>query len=65
MKRGSLFSDEAVLQRNLPITMWGETLPNMLVHAEIGGHEGYAKSSDSGDFLLHLPPMEMTTKEMV
>ena len=58
MKLGSLFTDGAVLQRKQPIAVWGETLADVLVRAEIGGNDGYAKSSDSGDFLLHLPPME-------
>ena len=58
MKLGSLFSDGAVLQRNQPIRIWGETSPQVLVKAEIAGEEGYAKSSDCGEFLLTLPPLE-------
>ena len=58
MRPGSLFSDGMVLQRNRPLAVWGETLPDVLVKAEINGNEGFAKSSRSGDFLLHLPPME-------
>ena len=58
IKLGSLFSDGAVLQRNKPITVWGETVPDRLVRAEIAGQEGYARSSGSGEFLLTLPPLE-------
>ena len=58
MKLGSPFSHGAVLQRGMPVAVWGETLPGVLVRAEIAGKEGYAKSSGSGDFLLRLPPME-------
>ncbi|MBQ7177233.1 MAG: hypothetical protein IJS08_07440, partial [Victivallales bacterium] len=57
MKLGSLFSDGVVLQRNRPISVWGETLPDVLVKAEITGLVGYAKSSSSGDFLLQMPPL--------
>ena len=57
MKLGSLFSDGAVLQRDRDIRIWGETLPNVLVKAVLAGEEGYAKSSDRGEFLLTLPPL--------
>ena len=56
MKLGSLFSDGAVLQRNQPISVWGETLPDVLIKAEMAGREGFAKSSASGEFQLQLPP---------
>ena len=58
MKLGSLFSDGAVLQRNQPILVWGETLPDVLVKAEIAGREGFAKSSACGEFQLQLPPLD-------
>ena len=58
IKLGSLFSDGAVLQRNKPIAVWGETVPDRLVRAEIAGQEGYARSSGRGEFLLTLPPLE-------
>ena len=37
MKLGSLFTGGAVLQRKQPIAVWGETLADVLVRAEIGG----------------------------
>ena len=58
MKLGSIFSDGAVLQSGQPIRLWGETSPCVLVQAEIAGKTAYAKSSSSGDFMLHLPPLE-------
>jgi len=58
MKLGSLFTHYAVLQRNIPVSIWGETLPNTLVRAQIDGNEAYTKSSRGGSFLLRLPPMD-------
>ena len=58
MKLGSVISNGAVLQRQQPIRVWGETLPTVLVQAELAGKTAYAKSSGNGEFLLHLPPME-------
>lgn len=57
MKLSSLFSDGAVLQQKQPIRVWGETRPRVMVLAEIAGKTAYARSSGSGDFLLHLPPL--------
>lgn len=58
MKLGTLFSDGAVLQREQSVAVWGETLPRVLVQAEIAGKTAYARSSGSGEFLLQLPPLE-------
>ena len=58
MKLASIFTDGAVLQRNKPISIWGETVPGVLVRAELAGQEGYAKSSRGGGFLVQLPPLE-------
>ena len=57
MKLSSLFSDGAVLQQKQPIRVWGETRPRTMVQAEIAGKTAYARSSGSGEFLLHLPPL--------
>ena len=58
MKLGSIFSDGAVLQRNQPVSIWGETVPEVLVRAELAGQSGYAKSSRGGSFLLQIPPLD-------
>ena len=55
MRLGTLFSDGAVLQRNKTVVLWGETLPGLMVEAEIAGQQAVAKSSASGDFRIHLP----------
>ncbi len=57
MRLGTLFSDGAVLQQGLPAAVWGETLPGLLVKAEIEGKQAFARASADGGFLLHLPPL--------
>ena len=58
MRLGTLFSDGAVLQRNMPVAVWGETVPGLLVQAGIAGQAAFARASSSGEFKLDLPPME-------
>ena len=63
MKLASIFTDHAVLQRNMPIPVWGTTKkPEARVRAELAGTEekrtAIVKSSMDGDFLLRLPPLE-------
>ena len=58
MKLGTLFSDGAVLQRDMSVPVWGETLPGLLVCAEIAGKQSFARASASGEFKLILPPIE-------
>ena len=52
MRLGTLFSDGAVLQQGQPVPIWGETLPGLLVEADIAGQQGFARASGDGSFLL-------------
>ncbi|MBO4648031.1 MAG: hypothetical protein J5806_07735 [Lentisphaeria bacterium] len=59
MKLGTLFSDHAVLQQHRTVPVWGETLPGLLVKAEIAGKQAFARASADGAFridLSELPP---------
>ncbi len=58
MKLGTLFSDGAVLQRNIRIPVWGTTQADSLVAAELNGKTSFTRSSREGAFLLRLPAME-------
>ena len=59
MKLASIFTDHAVLQRNMYVPVWGTTKwPGSLVRAEIAGVKAAVRSSQDGDFLLRLPPLE-------
>ena len=57
MKLGTLFSDGMVLQAGQVITVWGETLPGLLIEAAIAEKTSYAKASNDGFFLIHLPSL--------
>ncbi|MBE6399883.1 MAG: sialate O-acetylesterase, partial [Lentisphaerae bacterium] len=54
---GSLFQDGAVFQRNKMLPVWGETLPGVMVKAEMAGHEVFCRSSKNGEFTVYLPAM--------
>ncbi|MBO4648032.1 MAG: hypothetical protein J5806_07740 [Lentisphaeria bacterium] len=66
MRLGTLFSDGAVLQQGQPVPVWGETIPGLLVKAEIAGKQAFARASADGDFRIQLPalppggPFELT-----
>lgn len=55
IRLASLFSDGAVLQREMPIPVWGTAEPGTIVHAELAGKSAYARSSADGTFTLRLP----------
>lgn len=57
MKLNALFSDHAVLQRNLPIPVWGWTKPLVRVRATLAGHVAETAAGPGGAFLLRLPPL--------
>ena len=58
MKLASVFSDHAVLQREISIPVWGWTEPGTRVVAELGGVFAATRSRTDGKFLLRLPPMK-------
>lgn len=58
MKLASLFSDHAVLQREIPIPVWGWTKPNSRVAVKLGESQVRTNSGGDGKFLVRLPPMK-------
>ena len=59
MKLASVFTDHAVLQRNMYVPVWGTTSrPDAVVHAELAGAKATVMSSGDCEFLLRLPPLE-------
>ena len=52
-----IFGDSMVLQRDQPIHIWGWTLPNQQVTAEVGGSKGSAMADGNGRFDLMLDPL--------
>ena len=55
MKLSSLFSDGAVLQRGMPVPVWGTAQPNSLISIRIGNSSAMGFSSADGDFLIRVP----------
>lgn len=66
MKLASLFCDHAVLQRDLPIKVWGWTEPGEAVTVSLAGNEATATAGADGKWQVVLPalpaggPHEMT-----
>ncbi len=57
MKLATLFSDGAVLQREMPVPVWGWTTPSAFIRASINDSEAFTRASQTGRFMLRLPPM--------
>ncbi|MBM4142270.1 MAG: 9-O-acetylesterase [Lentisphaerae bacterium] len=57
LRLGHVFSDHAVLQREMPVPVWGWTAPGVRVHVKLGPHEAMTRSAGDGKFLARLPPM--------
>lgn len=55
LRLASLFSDGAVLQREMPVPVWGIAEPNTMVRAELAGKSACTRSSSDGTFCLRLP----------
>ena len=58
MQLASLFQDHAVLQRNIPIPVWGTGSPGDSVTVRLACHEARTIVDSSGRWLLRLPPMK-------
>ena len=58
MQLNSLFQDGAVLQREMFIPVWGDTAANSEIEAEMNGVKAYSRSSNTGYFMLRLPPQQ-------
>ena len=57
MKLSNLFSDGAVLQRGMPVPVWGTTEPDSVVKITCAGVTAFGASSSAGDFLVRLPEL--------
>ncbi len=58
LKLAWIFRDHGVLQRNMPIPVWGSTDPGIPVHVELNGKTVHTTSSKTGEFLVRLAPEE-------
>jgi sialate O-acetylesterase len=66
VKPMSLFSDNMVLQRDMPLPVWGMALPGETVTVTLAGHKAHATADSQGRWMAKLPaqpaggPFEMT-----
>lgn len=70
LELGAPFADNAVLQRELPLPVWGWSKPGTEVTVEFAGKKQAAKAGDNGKWMLKLDalaasaePREMTIAE--
>jgi len=57
LRLAHLFTDHAVLQREMPVPVWGWTTPGLRVRVTLGPYTAETRSGDDGRFLTRLPPM--------
>jgi sialate O-acetylesterase len=63
----TMFSDHMVLQRGMPVPVWGKARPREEVTVLFGGIEAKTTANKSGRWKLELPPMKASAegREMV
>lgn len=57
MELPSIFSSGMVLQRDMPINIWGKGAPNQLVEITIAGYAGSTTSDADGNWVVEMPVM--------
>lgn len=67
VKMSNLFSDNMVLQRDIPVPVWGTADAGEKVAVKIGGTEAAAVADANGKWLVKLTPMKVnsTPQEMI
>ena len=57
MRLAPLFHDRAVLQRDVPIPVWGSTTPEQQVTVRLAGHAARVTAGPDGSWMVRLPPL--------
>ena len=58
LKISRVFADHAVLQRGVPIPVWGKAEPNRSVTVEFAGQKKVTKTDQEGSWRLELSPLK-------
>lgn len=58
LKLGSLFQEHMVLQRDMPIAIWGQATPNTTVTVTLGNFKVTTNTDSDGDWKATLPNQE-------
>lgn len=59
-----IFSDNMVLQRNQPNSVWGRSTPRLPVRLALEGRQYITTADDEGRWLIRLPPLKATSKPL-
>ena len=62
LKIASPFTDHAVLQRDMPVPVWGKAKPGAQVSVSLAGQKRTAKADQSGRWRITLAPLKGTAK---
>ena len=54
----SLFTDNAVLQRDLAVPVWGKAEPGQVIQVQFAGQEKSAKTNKEGKWMVRLDPLQ-------
>lgn len=65
LELGSLFTDHMVLQRDMPIPVWGKATPNATITVAFAGQEKTTKVAADGKWMLKLDPMAASFEPQV
>ena len=59
LKVARIFSENMVLQRDVPVEVWGVTNPNEMVKVSLGQDTVAVQASPSGEWNAQLPPQQL------
>jgi sialate O-acetylesterase len=65
VKLPSIFTDHMVLQRDLPVPVWGKAAPGEEVTVEFAGQKKSAKADASGKWMVKLDPLTANAEPQV
>jgi sialate O-acetylesterase len=57
MRLAPVFQDHAVLQRDIPIPVWGEASPETRITVHLAGHEAASTTGGDGRWIARLPAL--------
>ena len=65
VKLPSIFSDHLVLQRGLPVPVWGQAAPGEAVTVEFAGQKKTTQADASGRWMVKLDPLTANAEQQV
>lgn len=62
LKLGSLFTDNMVLQREMPVPVWGTATPGSKIVVKFAGQKKDVVTNTDGQWMLHLDALKASSK---